>query len=155
MVSAPLTPRCSRVNSNSVKGHYGVGTKAGCCSLQELGKSGWLEDGLGGAVGGTRTGSPSPVPGPGRKFFAGESHPWGVSGLNEQTGPEGGCTWVGCQGRASGGSTCLGPSSPKAGRRGSTLHLSALELSPSEWQAGEKMVSCFLQQLEKVGPISL
>lgn len=57
-----------------------MGTKTRRSSVQEL---------VLGAAGGTRTGSTSPEPGLGRKFFAGESGTWGVSDVTVQTEPEG------------------------------------------------------------------
>lgn len=57
-----------------------MAAKAGRSPVQEL---------VLGAAGGTRTGSTSPRPGLGRKFFAGESSTWGVSDVTGQTGPQG------------------------------------------------------------------
>lgn len=43
----------------------------------------------------------------------------------------------------------------KAGRLGSNHHFSLFELPPGEWQAGEGVILRFLQQLKKVGILSL
>lgn len=79
-VGAPKS-RCWRASGGSGRGvDYRVAAKAGRSPVQEL---------VLGAAGGTRTGSTSPRPGLGRKFFAGESSTWGVSDMTGQTGPEG------------------------------------------------------------------
>lgn len=58
-----------------------------------------------------------------------------VEGAAKEGQPPGGPGWDG-----SGGNTCQGPSPPWAGRQGSNLHCSLLDLPPGEWQAAEGTV---------------